>query len=39
MWWVSNPGDIQGEAGSGSGQPDLAVNAPVHCMAVGLDDL
>ena len=33
------PGDFQDEAGPGSGLPDLAVNVPVHCRRVGLDDL
>ena len=33
------PGSCQGEAGSGPGQPDLAVDVPVHCRGVGLDDL
>ncbi len=30
-------GDIQGQAEHGSEHPDLAVGAPVHCRAVGLD--
>ena len=30
------PGDFQGEAGSGPGQPDLV---PVRCRGVGLDGL
>jgi len=33
------PRDIQGQAGQGSEQPDLAVRVPVHCKGVGLDDL
>ena len=33
------PGDSQGEDGWGPEQPDLAVDVPVHCRAVGLDDL
>jgi len=33
------PGDIQGQAGSGSEQAVLAVGAPVHCREVGLDDI
>jgi len=33
------PGDFQGEAGSGPGQPDLSVHVPVHCRRVGLDGL
>ena len=32
-------GDIQGQAGWGSEQPDVAIGVPVHCRAVGLDDL
>ena len=32
-------GDIQGEAGGGSEQPNLAISVPVHCRGVGLDDL
>jgi len=35
----SIPGDIQGQAGPGSEQPDLAVDIPVSCRGVGLDDL
>ena len=30
------PGDIQGQAGRGSEQPDLAVGVPVHCRGIGL---
>ena len=33
------PRDIQGQAGQGSEQPDLAVRVPVHCKGVGLEDL
>ena len=33
------PGDIQGRAGRGSEQHDLAVGFPVHCRGTGLDDL
>jgi len=33
------PGDFQGKAGSGSGQCDPAVFAPVHCRRIGLSDL
>ena len=33
------PGDIQGQAGPGSEQPDLAMGVPVHCRRVGLDVL
>jgi len=32
------PGDIQGQAGWGSEQPDLPVGVPVHCRGVGPDD-
>ena len=32
-------GDIQGQAGPDSWQPDLAVGVPVHCQGVGRDDL
>jgi len=32
-------GHLQSEAGSGYGQPDLAVDVPVHCRGVGIDDL
>jgi len=35
----SIPGDIQGQAGQGSEQPDLAVGVPVHCRGVGSDYL
>ena len=31
-------GDIQGQAGWGSEQPDLPVGVPVHCRGVGPDD-
>ena len=27
------------KAGPGSEQPDLAVDVPVHCKGIGLDDL
>ena len=37
--WCPIPGDFQGEAESGSEQPDGAVDVPVHCRAVGLGDL
>ena len=30
---------IQGQAGPGSEQPDLAIDVPVHCRGVGLDEL
>ena len=29
-----NPGNIQGEAGWGSEQPDLVVDVPAHCRGV-----
>jgi len=29
------PGNIQGQAGQGSEQPDLAVDTPIHCREVG----
>jgi len=32
-------GNIQDQAGWGSEQRDVAVGVPVHCRAVGLDDL
>ena len=32
-------GDIQGQAGWGSEQPDVAVGIPVHCRGVGLGGL
>jgi len=37
--WCSVLRDIQGQAGPGSEQSDLAVDVPVHCRVVGLDDL
>jgi len=37
--WCPIPRDIQGEAGSGPRQSDLAVDVPVHCRGVGLDDI
>ena len=33
------PGDIQGHIGPGFEQLDLAIDVPVHCRKVGLDDL
>jgi len=33
------PGDTEGQAGSGSEQPDWAVDVPVLCRRVGLHDL
>jgi len=33
------PGNIQGQVGQGSDQPDLVKDVPAHCMEVGLDDL
>lgn len=35
---VPDIGDIQGQDGLGSEKPDLAVDVPVHCAGVGLDD-
>ena len=32
-------GNIQGQAGRGSEQPDLVEDVPAHCRGVGLDDL
>ena len=32
-------GDIQGEVGQGSEQPDIDVGVSVHCRGVELDDL
>jgi len=39
MWLMPIPGDFQGKAGSGPGQPCLAVHVPAHSRGVGLDDL
>ena len=33
------PGNVQGQVGRGSEQPDLVVDVPAHCKGVGLDDL
>ena len=33
------PGNIQGEVGRGSEQPDLVEDVPAHCRRFGLDDL
>lgn len=33
------PRDYEGNTGSGSAQPDLVVDVPVHCRVIGLDDL
>jgi len=33
------PGNIQGQFGWSSEQPDLAEDVPAHCRGVGLDDL
>ena len=33
------PGNIQGQAGRGSEQPDLVEDVPAQCRGVGLDDL
>lgn len=32
-------GDIQGQAGKGSEQPDRSVCVPVHCRGARLDDI
>jgi len=39
--WLATPvlGDIQGQPGWGSEQPDVAVGVPVHCSEVGPDGL
>ena len=33
------PGDIRGQIGSDSEQPDVAIGISVHCRGVGLDGL
>jgi len=33
------PGDIQGQAGWSSEQPDVAVDVPVHCRGFGLGNI
>jgi len=33
------PGDVQGQDGQDSEQPDLAASVPVHCRGDGLDGL
>ena len=33
------PGNIQGQVGQGSEQPDLVEDVPAHCRGVGLDGL
>ena len=33
------PGDIQCQSEPGSEHPNLAVDVPVHCRAIGLDEL
>ena len=33
------PGNIQGQVGQDSEQPDLAEDVPAHCRGVGLGDL
>ena len=33
------PGNIEGQVGWGSEQPDLVVDAPAHCKGLGIDDL
>jgi len=44
-WWIQPgcpifiPGNIQGQVGQGSEQPDLVEDIPVLCRGVGLDDL
>ena len=35
----SIPGNIQGQVGQGSEQPDLVEGVPARCRGVGLDDL
>ena len=37
--WCPLPGNIQGQVGQGSEQPDLVVDDPALCRGVGLDDL
>lgn len=32
------PGDIQGQAGQGPEQPDVAVDIPVPCRGIGLGE-
>ena len=33
------PGNIRGQVGRGSVQPDPVEDVPVHCRGIGLDDL
>jgi len=33
------PGNIQGQVGRGSEQPDPVKDVPAHCSGLGLDDL
>jgi len=33
------PGNMKGQVGRGSEQPDLVKDVPAHCMGVGLDGL
>lgn len=33
------PGNIQGQVGQASEQPNLVEGAPAHCRGIGLDDL
>jgi len=33
-----SPGNIQGQVGQGSEQPDLVEDVPAHCRGVGLGD-
>jgi len=35
----SLPGNIQGQVGRGSEQPDPVEGVPAHCRRLGLDDL
>jgi len=35
----SIPGDTKGQDGQGSEKPHLAVDVPIHCRGVELDDL
>jgi len=35
----SVPGNVQGQGGWGSEQPDQVEDVPAHCRGVGLDDL
>ena len=33
------PGNLEGQVGQGSEQPDLVEDVPAHCRAVGLEDV